>query len=78
MVLVYKVGGAVMLLIPTFGLIHEILAFDVDTYYLVCEELHTLCFQAHFHSFEVTHKECMTYFICELIDHNVLKYFLVY
>ena len=63
-----------MNLVPNFGLIHDILVFDVDTYYIVCEELVT-CFQSHFHSYEVMHKECMTFSlskISSLIDHNVI------
>ena len=64
-----------MNLVPNFGLIHDILVFDVDTYYIVCEELVTLCFQSHFHSYEVMHKESMTFSISKtssLIDHNVI------
>ena len=70
-----KVGGIVVLsmnLVPNFGLIH---CFDVDTYYIVCEELVTLCFQSHFHSYKVMHKESMNFSFSEtssLIDHNVI------
>ena len=43
----YRLGGVVILsveLVPTFGLISDIIILDVDDYYLVCEPLHTECF----------------------------------
>ena len=37
-----------------FGLILEVLVFDVDNYFLVCDVLETECFSHHYHVYEVS------------------------
>ena len=41
--------------ILSFGVVVDILVFDVDNYYIVCEELITECFCHHLHAYEVSH-----------------------
>ena len=41
-------------LVPTFGVISDIIILDVDDYYLVCEPLHTEYFHSHYHAYEVS------------------------
>ena len=53
----YHLGDVVVLkneLLPTFGVIQDVIVFDVDVYYLVTEVLITECFVNHYHSFEVS------------------------
>lgn len=55
---VYKPNGIVVLdvdLVPTFGIIVDLLVMDVDNCHLVCEILSTECFNSHFHAYEVHH-----------------------
>lgn len=47
----YSTGGVVVLdmdTYPTFGLILDVLIYDVDDYVFVCEELESECFVEHF------------------------------
>lgn len=39
----------------SFGLIVDVVVFDVDNYFLVYEILNTDCFNAHLHAYEVSH-----------------------
>ena len=62
-----------MELLPVFGLISDIIVFDVDNFLLVCEKLVTECFRHHFHSYEVN--KSRSYVILQtlcLFDHSVL------
>ena len=74
----YKPGAVVVVsmdLLPLFGLIKDIIVFDVSEYYLVCELLQTICFDVHFHSYEVAHVHTHGTILCrpkDLIDRNVL------
>ena len=52
----YKRGAVVVLknmLLPEFGLITDIIVYDVDCCLFVCHMLITNCYAPHFHSFEV-------------------------
>lgn len=52
----YKQGCVVVTnvnLVPTFGLIKEVIVFETDVYYLVCEILFTEYFCHHYHSYKV-------------------------
>ena len=75
---VYKPGGAVVLqmnLYPTFGRIHDLIVFNVNNYYIVCEELITEAFNNHYHAYEVALPNPRSYIICkpsDLVDHTVL------
>ena len=77
-VTVYYHGDVVVLeneLLPTFGVIKDMIVFDVDRYYFVCEVLSTECFVNHFHSFEVTKQNPTKYSICkqpDFVDHHIL------
>lgn len=74
----YKPGGVVVVsmdLLPIFGLKKYIIVFKVNEYFLVCELLQTICFDAHFHSYEVTHVHFCDTILCkpkEVADHTVL------
>lgn len=77
--IVYKPDGVVVLdkdLVPTFGIIADLLVVDVDNYYLVCEVLSTECFNSHFHAYEVEKVTNPTYIVCQvhqLPDHYMLS-----
>lgn len=74
----YKPGGIVILSVqlqPRFGLISDIIVFDVDNYSLVCEVLHTECFHRHYHAYEVSHDTSPSFVFVkqsDLADHSVL------
>ena len=61
--------------LPKFGLITDVIVLDTDDYYLVCEILHTTCFNSHFHGFGVEHESTPSYIFVkqnDLADHNIL------
>lgn len=74
----YMSGGVVILSGEpdySFGLIVDVVVFDVDNYFLVCEILNTDCFNAHLHAFEVSHSVPHAYSFVKqtnLADHSVL------
>ena len=74
----YKQGDAVILemeFTPLFGVIYDLIVFEVNNYYLVCEELITEYFNPHFHSFRVVNIQPKSVVICrpsDLVDHTVL------
>ena len=74
----YHFGDVVVLkydLLPTFGVIHDLIVFDVTEFFIVAEVLITQCFVDHYHSFEVSKQPLKEYSICpikDLIDHHVL------
>ena len=62
--------------LPMFGEIKHIVVLDVDRYFLLVSELETLCFNAHYHAYEVTRStsaELTLIQICDLADHNPLS-----
>ncbi len=62
-------------LFPKFGIIEDIVVFQADMYYLVCEVLITQCFSHHFHPFKTCKQHPLEYSICKqakLYDHTVL------
>ena len=76
----YKAGGVVVLSVEdyNFGLIHDV--FNVDDYYLVCEELNTKCFNSHLHANEVSRDRKPSFTFVkqsDLADHSVLVCFVV-
>ncbi len=77
--IVYKPGGIVVLkidLVPTFGIIVDILVLDVDNYFLVCEIVSTECFNSHFHAYELEKIIYPTYLlrqVNQLPDHYMLS-----
>lgn len=65
-----------MKLTPVFGVISDILVFDVNSYHFVCEELITECFNHHYHSYEVKYTQPNSFIVCQhkdLVNHNVLS-----
>lgn len=74
----YSHGSVVVIktdLLPVFGLIEDIIIDDSHCHYLVIEQLNTICFVPHFHSYEVMALSPKVYYICEpsnLFDHTVL------
>lgn len=63
-------------LVPSFGIINDILVFDVDKYYIVLEELHTDVYCHHYHAYEVSRICPRSFFVCEarnLLEHSVLE-----
>ena len=64
-----------MELVPIFGVIEDVMVFDVDVCYLACEVLITDCFVNHFHAYQVYRQQPQQYFFCKqknLFDHTVL------
>ena len=62
-------------LLPTFAVIKDIVAYNVDEFYFVCEVLDTVCFAQHFHAYEVAYKTPKEITICtqsSLPDYSVL------
>lgn len=76
---VYHTGDVVVLkneLLPTFGVIKDIIVMDVNGYFFVTEVLTTENFVEHYHSFEITKQSPTIYDICQqksLADHHVLS-----
>ena len=73
----YKPGGIVILsadTLPTFGVISDIIIFNTTNYFLVTQVMHTVCFNSHFHGYEVEFDEQHYTFVKQenLVDHNVL------
>jgi hypothetical protein len=67
----YKPGHIVIIasnLLPTFGKITDILIYNTDDNYLVLQKFHTICFNQHYHSFEVLCTDPIEYFVCKPID----------
>jgi hypothetical protein len=62
-------------LFPKFGILVDIFIDNLHCYYFVLEELHTICFTSHYHSYEVIRHSPMKYNVCKpsnLYDHTVL------
>ena len=74
----YSPGRVVVLsvqLVHLFGLICDVLTFDVSVYFLVCETLITECFCSHYHAYEVSYDNSPVYIFVkqsDLADHSVL------
>lgn len=65
-----------MELVPTFGLIRDIIVFDVDCFHFICEVLQVDHFSHHFHSYQVYTKSPPHYICCEhsdVYDHTALE-----
>lgn len=63
-------------IIPTFGLIIDLLMVDVDVCLFVCEVLTSEYFEEHLHAFKVSKESPVSLAICrhkELADHHVLS-----
>lgn len=61
-------------LLPLFGVLIDIFFHNAE-YYFVCSVLHTECYNAHFHAYEVSNAP-VEYTVCthsDLIDHHVLS-----
>ena len=78
----YKPGGIVVIsveTVPTFGLISDVIVLDTTDYFLVVKKMHTVCFNAHLHGYEVDHCELQPeYFFLKqshLADHNMLGFY---
>ena len=62
--------------IPTFGLIVDLLVVDVDVSFFVCEILTIEYYEEHLHAFKVTKETPVSLAICqhkELGDYHVLS-----
>ncbi len=63
-------------LVSNFGIIDEIIVDELMCLYFVLEDLQTLGFSSHYHSFEVTYHTPKMYLICkpsDSLDHAVLS-----
>ena len=61
--------------LPMFGEITHVIVTNVNQYYLISDILHTVCFDPHFHAYEVEHNAVPTHHIIQpssLIDHHPL------
>ena len=61
--------------LPTFGVITDIVSSGAR-YYLVCEVMFSICFNHHFHAYEVHKGDEPEYVVCcqtELADHYILS-----
>ena len=59
---IFKPGAVIIVNVdlihmPVFGVIIDVLVFEVDNYYIVYEELETECFSHHYHTYEVSHHQ---------------------
>ena len=76
----YYDGGVVLLqseLIPLFGIVRDIFVYH-NQFYFGCNVLHTVCFNSHFHAYEVSSSK--EYTLCthsELVDPYVLSIYTV-
>lgn len=75
----YKPGGVVIIsveTVPTFGLISDIIVLNTTNYLLVAKKMHTVCYNAHLHGYEVDHCEVQPEYVflkqSHLVDHNML------
>lgn len=62
--------------VPVFGSIVDIIVLQEDEFHLVCEVLHTECFNSHFHAYEICNNEEPEFNVCmihELVDHCCLS-----
>lgn len=79
----YGKGGVVVVdidLLPTFGVIKDIITDNSFNYYLVLEILHTICFCSHYHAHEVIKQSPPIYQLVKpssLIDHSVLSLYTI-
>ena len=61
-------------LVPTFGIIHDIIVFNTDEFFLVCQRLSTVLFVHHLHSYLVTHEDDFCIMNqADLYDHTTLS-----
>ena len=75
--ILYKPGALVVVksnTLPQFGLIKDIIIVDVDDCYFVFSQLDTLCFNSHYHSYEVSYDQSFLSVVrpSEMIDSHVL------
>ena len=76
----YKKGAVVILAakeedLPMFGLIQHIISVDVENYFFIVLVLHTICFNSHFHVYEVEHSNSLEHIVVkptDLVDHHPL------
>lgn len=64
---------------PTFGIIRDLVSSGAR-YYFVCEVMFTICFNHHFHAYEVRKDDEPEYVVrcqTELADHYVLSIYTV-
>jgi hypothetical protein len=76
----YKKGGVVVLdmnLLPEFGVITDIIVFNTDEFYLVCDVLFTHNFHHHLHCYLVSYDNSKNIFAIvkqkDLYDHSSLS-----
>jgi len=77
----YKEGAVVVLEadeadVPVLGIIKHVVVSHVDRFILVVSQLYTVCFNAHFHAYEVTHPSCLELVFVSLdmlADHQPLS-----
>ncbi|XP_019852129.1 PREDICTED: uncharacterized protein LOC109582015 [Amphimedon queenslandica] len=75
----YRCGSVVLLSIdfyPIFGVVTDIIVYNGDNYFLVCEIIETICFNSHFHCYEVCNSSSPSFTLVkqsDLVDHNVLS-----
>ena len=61
-------------IVPTFGIIHDIIVFNTDDLFLVCQMLSTVSFVCHLHSYLVTHENGFCILKqTDLYDHSTLS-----
>lgn len=61
--------------LPEFVLVEHIIAVDVENYFFIVLILHTICFNPHFHAYEVEHPsipELSVVKLTDLADHHPL------
>lgn len=61
--------------LPVFGLVQHVITVEVDTYFLIVNVLHTICFNRHFHVYEIEYPSSPNYNVVkplDLVDHHPL------
>ena len=60
--------------LPMFGTLKHIAVVEVNRYYFIVELLHTVCYNPHYHAYEVTTQGQLTVVqLSELADHHPLS-----
>ena len=68
--------GSIVVLVPVFGEIKDIIVDEQHSCYFVCDVLETCQFVSHFHAYEVSPSSPLIYRACrpsDLYDHTVLS-----
>ena len=64
--------------LSVFGLVQCVIAMEVDSYFFIVLVLHTICFNTHFHVYEIEYPSSPNYTVVkplDLVDHHPLEFY---